>query len=59
MNVMMMDKTDRLVYMETFLEGKAQGERYNLRYIEEKNNPYKQGTVSFIGWEEGFEVEVG
>jgi hypothetical protein len=43
--------------METFLEGKAQGERYNLRYIEEKNNPYKQGTVSFLGWDEGWEYE--
>lgn len=48
MHVMMLDKTDRLVYMETFLEGKASDWK-------RENNPYKQGTVSFMGWDEGWE----
>ena len=51
MNVMMMDKTDRLVYMETFREGE---EAHGLGYTE-KFNPYKQGTVSQMGWDEGWE----
>ena len=56
MNVMMMDKTDRLVYVETWLEGQVQAGRFNLGYTE-KYNPYKQGTVSYMGWEEGWEDE--
>lgn len=51
MQVMMLDKTDRLVYMETFLEGKA---RYASGFKAE-NNPYKQGSVSYMGWLEGLE----
>ena len=43
---------DRMVYVECFLEGlKAYRTTPGLKA---KNNPYKQGTVSFLGWHEGW-----
>ena len=45
---------ERLVYVECFKEGEEARRRFDLNYIE-KENPYKQGTTSWMGWEEGFE----
>jgi hypothetical protein len=48
MNVMMLDSVDRLVYFEVFND--MQDPKKKL-----ENNPYKQGSVSYMAWIEGWD----
>ena len=46
-----MDSIDRIVYMEVFMY--VQNPEFTL-----ENNPYKQGTVSYLAWVEGIEYRL-
>ncbi len=43
-----MDSVDRLVYVEVFLGMRSPDKK-------RENNPYKQGSVSSLAWNEGFD----
>ena len=45
---MFMDETDRLVYFQVF-QGMQNPKK------KRENNPYKQGSVCFHAWNEGFD----
>jgi len=43
-----MHAVDRLVYVQVFLEMRNPDKK-------RENNPYKQGSVSYLAWNEGFD----